>query len=350
MRSTSKEIKSMIGQMIMTGFRGTSAEDAASFFQSLDGLTVGGLLLYDQNVTTNPPTLHNIRSPEQVQSLNAALQTFSEIPLFIGVDQEGGQVNRLKKEYGFNDSQSWENIGIEGSESNTIDHAKKIAFTLKTHGFNMNFAPVLDLPINSDNVIVQKGRCFSHDPEVVARHAELFINAHLEHNVIPVCKHFPGQGSAASDTHDGFVNVSDSWAESELFPYEYLIDNHSIPAVMTSHLFHQALDSKYPATLSSKILKQMLRKQMGFNGVIISDDPQMGAITDHYELKTVINLMVNAGVDIFCFGNNLVYDPDIVKKVYAIMDELLKEGLITAQQIETSYNRILRLKELIGLS
>ena len=82
MRSTSKEIKSMIGQMIMTGFRGTSAEDAASFFQSLDGLTVGGLILYDQNITTNPPTLHNIRSPEQVQSLNAALQTFSEIPLF----------------------------------------------------------------------------------------------------------------------------------------------------------------------------------------------------------------------------------------------------------------------------
>ncbi len=76
----------------------------------------------------------------------------------------------------------------------------------------------------------------------------------------------------------------------------------------------------------------------------------MGAITDHYELKTVINLMVNAGVDIFCFGNNLVYDPDIVKKVYAIMDELLKEGLITAQQIETSCNRILRLKGLIGLS
>ena len=94
----------------------------------------------------------------------------------------------------------------------------------------------------------------------------------------------------------------------------------------------------------------MLRKEMGFNGVIISDDPQMGAITDHYELKTVINLMVNAGVDIFCFGNNLVYDPDIVKKVYAIMDELLKEELITAPQIETSYNRILRLKELIGLS
>lgn len=350
MRSTSKEINSMIGQMIMTGFRGISPEDATSFFQSLDGLTIGGVILYDQNVTTNPPSLHNIRSPEQVKSLNAALQSCSEIPLFIGVDQEGGQVNRLKKEYGFPDSQSWTDIGMEESESNTIEHGSSISSTLKTHGFNMNFAPVLDLPINSENVIVQKGRCLSLDPKVVSHHAELFIHAHLEHNVIPVCKHFPGQGSATTDSHEGFVDVSDSWSEKELIPYQHLIAQNSLPVIMTSHLFHQGLDPNYPATLSRNILNDLLRIELGFNGVIVSDDPQMGAITNHYDLKTVVRLMINAGVDIFCFGNNLVYDPNIVKKVYAVILELLDEGTVTTQQIETAYNRIIILKSMIGLA
>lgn len=350
MTSTNKDMESMIGQMIMTGFRGTSPDDASAFFQSLEGLTIGGVILYDQNVTTHPPSPHNIQSPQQVKSLTTSLQSISETPLFIGIDQEGGQVNRLKKEYGFPDLQSWAQIGGLDSESKTTSHAVGIASTLNAHGLNMNFAPVLDVAIQSDNVIVQKGRCFSNDPVLIGQHAKRFIHAHLEQNVITVCKHFPGQGSASGDTHDGFVNVSDSWTESELIPYQFLIDHHSIPAVMTSHLFHQGLDPKYPATLSSKILNHMLREQMGFNDVIISDDPQMGAITDHYDLKMVINLMVNAGIDIFCFGNNLVYDPDIVKKVYYIMSELLKEGLITAHQIETAYNRIMGLKALIGLS
>lgn len=340
----------MIGQMIMTGFRGTSPDNAYSFLQSLDSLNISGVILYDQNLTTNPPSNHNIRSPEQVKSLNAALQSYSDVPLLIGVDQEGGQVNRLKKEYGFPDSKSWADIGSFDEETKTISHSEKIASVLSEFGFNLNFAPVLDLSIHPENIIVQKGRCCSDDPVVVANHAKLFINSHLEKNVIPVCKHFPGQGSATSDTHEGSVDVSDTWTENELIPYEHLINKKCLPAVMTSHLFHKGLDHDYPATLSIKILNDLLRGEMSFDGVIISDDPQMGAIRNHYDLKTVIKLMINAGVDMFCFGNNLVYDPDIVKKVYAIIGELLDENLITINQIETAYNRILKLKLQIGLA
>ena len=119
---------------------------------------------------------------------------------------------------------------------------------------------------------------------------------------------------------------------------------------MTSHIFHQKLDPDYPATLSPKILTDLLRNKMGFNGVIVSDDPQMGAIADHYNLKTVVKLMINAGIDMFCFGNNLVYDPNIVKKVYSVTLELLGEGSITTQQIETAYQRIIKLKSMVGLA
>ena len=350
MRSTSKDIKSMIGQMIISGIRGTQPEDAKNFFQSLDGLTIGGVILYDQNVSTNPPSPHNIQSSEQVKSLNAELQTCSNVPLFIGVDQEGGQVNRLKNEYGFPDSQSWADIGALESKSKTKSHSEGIAVTLIDHGLNMNFAPVLDLPIHPENIIVQKNRCFSNDPKSIAIHAKQFIYAHLKHQVIPVCKHFPGQGSAAEDTHEGFVDVSDKWTENELIPYQHLINNSCLPAIMTSHIFHQKLDPDYPATLSPKILTDLLRNKMGFNGVIVSDDPQMGAIADHYNLKTVVKLMINAGIDMFCFGNNLVYDPNIVKKVYSVTLELLGEGSITTQQIETAYQRIIKLKSMVGLA
>jgi beta-N-acetylhexosaminidase len=349
MNSANNELKLMAGQMIMVGLRGTSPEDAKSFFDSLNELTVGGVILYDQNVTTTPPSSHNIQSPKQVREFNEALQSYSKIPLLIGVDQEGGQVNRLKSDYGFSDSKSWAELGNWNDVADTQHQSEIMARTLAENGFNLNFAPVLDLSINPECFIAKKERCFSLIPEDVASHAEIFINAHLKKNVIPVCKHFPGQGSAGGDTHEGIVDATETWTEKELKPYQILIDKGCAPVIMTSHLFNKKLDPDFPATLSSNILNNLLRGQMGFNGVIISDDPQMGAIAKHYDLKKVIRLMINAGVDIFCFGNNLVYDADIVHKVHSTLLELLDEGLISSDQLAKSYKRIMNLKSMIGL-
>ncbi|MBL7029580.1 MAG: glycoside hydrolase family 3 protein [Candidatus Marinimicrobia bacterium] len=349
MNFSTEDIKTMIGQMIMVGLRGTSTEDAKSFFDSMTGFAIGGVILYDENVTTSPSSPHNIRSPEQVKSFNASLQSFSPTPLLIGVDQEGGQVNRLKGEYGFPHSKSWAEIGQLNDVTETQSHSKYMAATLSDHGFNLNFAPVLDLSINPKSFIAKKDRCFSSDPKNVSVHSEIFMKAHLNENVVPVCKHFPGQGSAGGDTHEGIVDVTKTWSETELIPYQTLINHDCIPAIMTSHLFHKQMDSKLPATLSSKVLNGLLRDKMGFNGAIISDDPQMGAIANHYDLKTIVRLMIHAGVDIFCFGNNLVYDPDIVQKVHTNILNLLNEGAIGVQQIEQSYNRIMQLKKSIGL-
>jgi beta-N-acetylhexosaminidase len=207
----------------------------------------------------------------------------------------------------------------------------------------------LDLSVNPDSFIAKKERCFSNNPVSVSTHAELFILSHLAQNVVPVCKHFPGQGSAGGDTHEGIVDVAKTWSETELKPYQNLMDQDYIPAIMTSHLFHKGLDPELPATLSSKILTDLLRNKMGFEGVIISDDPQMGALANHYDLKTIIRLMIHASVDIFCFGNNLFYDPIIVQKVHSTIVELLDERLITITQIEQSFNRTMQLKKSIGL-
>jgi beta-N-acetylhexosaminidase len=349
MNSTTSDIKTMIGQMIMVGLRGTSPDDAKYFFRSLNGLTIGGVILYNQNVTTSPPSSHNILSPEQVKDFNEALQSFSPTPLLIGIDQEGGQVNRLKEKYGFPQSNSWAKLGLLNDIEETQSHSNNMASTLSDHGFNLNFAPVLDLSVNPDSFIAKKGRCFSNNPVSVSTHAELFILSHLAQNVVPVCKHFPGQGSAGGDTHEGIVDVTKTWSETELKPYQTLIDQDYIPAIMTSHLFHKGLDPELPATLSSKILTDLLRNKMGFDGVIISDDPQMGAIANHYDLKTVLQLMIYASVDIFCFGNNLIYDPTIVQKIHSTIVELLDEGSITIAQVEKSYKRIMYLKTRIGL-
>ena len=333
----------------MVGLKGTSPEDAKSFFNSLDGFPIGGVILYDQNMTSTPPSSHNILSPAQVKAFNETLQSLSETPLLIGVDQEGGQVNRLKKEYGFPATISWAHLGKINDVEETRKQAELTAQTLSDHGFNINFAPVLDLAMNSSSFIAKKERCCSDNPYIVYEHAKVMIDCHLNYRVLTVGKHFPGQGSSGEDTHEEFVDVTDSWSEIELIPYRKLIENQSLNAVMSSHLFQRGLDPDHPATLSFNILNKLLRKELEFNGIIFSDDPQMKAISDHYDLKKTLELMINAGVDIFCFGNNLIYDPDIVKKVHMTIGQLLEEKSISEDQLRLSFQRIMNLKSMIGL-
>ncbi len=349
MITSPKDKSTLIGQMLMVGLQGTSPEDAKSFFNSLDGFPIGGVILYDQNMTSTPSSSHNILSPAQVKAFNETLQSLSETPLLIGVDQEGGQVNRLKKEYGFPATISWAHLGKINDVEETRKQAELTAQTLSDHGFNINFAPVLDLAMNSSSFIAKKERCCSDNPYIVYEHAKVMIDCHLNYRVLTVGKHFPGQGSSGEDTHEEFVDVTDSWSEIELMPYRKLIENQSLNAVMSSHLFQRGLDPDHPATLSFNILNKLLRKELEFNGIIFSDDPQMKAISDHYDLKKTLELMINAGVEIFCFGNNLIYDPDIVKKVHMTIGQLLEEKSISEDQLRLSFQRIMNLKSMIGL-
>ena len=343
------KIKSMVAQMIIIGIRGTTNDDVKRFFEVNNGISVGGIILYDQNVTTDPWSSHNILNPEQLTKFNESLQLHSKIPLLIGVDQEGGKVNRLKSLYGFPDFMSWGALGRINDLKVTTQYSLLMAETLSNCGFNLNFAPVLDLKINENSFLAKEDRCFSKQAKELIKHAKIFSEIHFKNSVIPVCKHFPGQGSALGDSHEGFVDVTESWGISELEPYKKLIDSNSIKAIMTSHLINKKLDNDLPATLSSKILNDLLRVEMGFNGVIISDDPSMGAISKYYDLKETLLLMIHAGVDMFCFGNNLHYDIDLLGKVSNLLIELYEEEKITENQIYTSYKRIMTLKKSINI-
>ncbi|MEC7901515.1 MAG: glycoside hydrolase family 3 N-terminal domain-containing protein [Candidatus Neomarinimicrobiota bacterium] len=349
MKNISSNVSELIGQMIMVGIKGHDIAAAKDFFKLNQGYQIGGIILYDEDITISPPSLHNIRSPKQLQKFTSDLQRLSDIPLLVGVDQEGGKVNRLKTKYGFEPSTSWENLGKINDLEQTAKEALRTAKTLKENGINLNFAPVLDLLLSKDNIIIKKQRSFSSNPDKLTNHAKIVIDTHMDNNIIAVAKHFPGQGSSIGDTHEGWVDVSESWSEKELLPYQNLIDSKTISAIMTSHLFNKYLDDEYPATLSKSILTDLLRKKMNFTGVVISDDPQMKALKNKYSLEQIIELMINAGVDIFCFGNNLEYDPDIVKKIHHIIDDLLKRNKITISRLVKSYDRIINLKTMIGL-
>jgi beta-N-acetylhexosaminidase len=162
--------------------------------------------------------------------------------------------------------------------------------------------------------------------------------------VLTSLKHFPGHGSSVGDTHKGFVDVTNLWKPVELEPYRLL--NHKADTVMVAHVFNKKLDAKYPATLSKKTVDGLLRKKLGFEGVVITDDLQMGAISKKYGLKTTLQLAINAGDDILLFGNQL--DPRKVVSTIKLVEtvkQLVKEGKVSKARIDRSYARVQRLKK-----
>ncbi|MBM3421836.1 MAG: glycoside hydrolase family 3 [Chlorobi bacterium] len=342
-RTDSLSIK--IGQMLMIGFRGMTVADAPEIVGDIRSRHIGGVVLFDYDVPLKSPT-RNIANREQLSKLTTGLQELSEIPLFIAIDQEGGKVNRLKASKGFPASVSAAYLGMLDNPDSTSSAARKTAATMKSMCINMNLAPVLDLNVNPDNPVIGRlGRSYSADPAIVARHAMLTAAAFREEGIIPVFKHFPGHGSSKTDTHKDFTDVTGSWSEKELEPYRVMTEAGYDDAVMTAHVFNRKLDSRFPATLSKKVLDDRLRQKLGFGGVILSDDMQMQAIAAHYELDEAIRLAVEAGVDILLFGNNTAYDPDIAEKATSILHRLVKEGTISKTRIDRSYHRIMKLKE-----
>ena len=334
----------MIGQMIISGFRGLDLIKDNPIIRDIENFNLGGVILYDEDVADPTLETRNISSPEQVKELIQSLKLISDETLIVSIDQEGGEVQRLKPKYGFPECPSWGEVGKQNDENVTRQFSTTIAHTLSSIGCNLNFAPVLDLDISSRAFLPREGRCFNRDPEVVGNHARLFIEEHLNVNILPVIKHFPGLGSASADTHEGLTDITDTWSNKELEPYRILFDSVEIPAVMVGHCFHKDLDSDWPASMSNNIITKLLRENLGFKGIVICDDPMMGAIANQYPLDVVLEKMINAGVDLFCFGNNLVYDIDIVPKVINTIESLLKNGKISQTRIDEALFRISLLK------
>ncbi len=331
-----------IGQMIMIGFDGTVLHKNDPIVQDILTQRIGGVVLFDYNSRTKTFN-KNIKSPQQLKILTQQLQNFAKTPLLVGIDYEGGYVSRLDAKYGFPKTVSATYLGkrpLYVSKKYAVIMAK----TMKKAGINLDFAPVVDLNINPKNpVIAGKKRSFSKNPDIVAARARIFANTYKKYGILCTLKHFPGHGSSRGDTHEGFVDVSNTWQPQELIPYKKLVNSCNL--IMTAHIVNKRLDkSGLPASLSYDITTNLLRNKVGFQGIIITDDLQMNAITDHYSLEDTVRLAIKSGADILLFGNNLVYQPYIAKKVIAIINKLIKKGVISQDRINESYNRIITVK------
>jgi beta-N-acetylhexosaminidase len=338
-------LKEKIGQMLMIGFRGLEAGDGSPIVQDIRAGRIGGIVLFDRDLALKTSE-RNIRSPRQVKKLIAQLQNAATNPLLIAVDQEGGQVARLKEKHGFPATVTAQSLGDLDDPGETRRQAGIIAATLAQAGFNLNFAPLVDLNVNPANPIIGKyQRSFSADPDVVIRHALAVIAAQREYGVSSCLKHFPGHGSSSQDSHLGFTDVSDTWNPIELQPFRELIARAQADIIMTAHIFNRYLDPIFPATLSAKTIGGLLRQELGFEGVLISDDMDMKAISAEYNRETVLELALNAGIDILLMANNLDYDKDIAILTQDMILELIAAKRVSAARIDQAWRRVMNLKK-----
>jgi len=331
-----------IGQMIMIGFSGTEVDTAV--LREIRQQNVGSIIIFEKNI---PKTNSFIA----LKKIICTYQRAASIPLLIGIDQEGGRVNRLKDKYGFPRSITAFAMGRAQSLDSVRLYAESTAATLAGLGININFAPVVDLAINRNNFIHAAGRTFSANEDSVILLAKEYILQHRKMGVLTSLKHFPGHGSSMDDTHKGMADVTDTWEERELKPYRVLIRQGYADAVMTSHIVNRKLDPDGdPGTLSEDILAKLLRKDMNYNGIIFSDDMQMQAITKNYGTEQAIKMAINAGVDIMTFSNNIAgSDLRTVHMVHGIIRAQVESGEIKRSRIDESYRRIMKFKSRINV-
>jgi beta-N-acetylhexosaminidase len=345
--ANSASLEEMIGQMLMIGFRGLSLGPEEPIYNEIVAGRVGNVVLFDYDVPGDGLIGRNVQSPAQVKLLVQKVQSLSKTPQLVAIDQEGGLVARLKPEYGFQRTLSAEQVGGLNDLTATRQQGAATAAMMAQAGINLNLAPVVDVNVDPENPIIGAiGRSFSSDPEVVARQALAFIEGHHDQGVLTTLKHFPGHGSSEADSHLGFVDVTSTWSDKELIPFRRVIEAGKADAVMTAHIFNSHWDPVYPATLSKLTITGILRDRLGFDGVIITDDMQMGAISNYYPFAQAVEASILAGADIVAIANNgTTYNPTVGAEAFAAIMSAVRAGRITEQRIEQSYRRITALKE-----
>ncbi len=341
-------LRQEIGQMLMVGFRGTSISDTNHITRDIKEYNLGGVILFEYDVPSHSRP-RNISSVKQLKRLCRDLQSLSDGKLLIGIDQEGGRVSRLKEKYGFPTFASAQKTATDGDDS-VRHYARLTAKTLAQLGINLNFAPCVDVNINPDCPVIGKiERSFGKDAVKVAKYAGIWIEEQNAEGVVSCLKHFPGHGSSKADTHLGLADVSDTWQPAEILPYRELIAKGDVQMVMTTHVFNSQIDSLYPATLSHTTLTGLLRDSLHFDGVIITDDMAMGAMTQQYGYEEMLLLAILAGADMLCLSNNgQEYNADIVPQTIDLIYDMVLSGKIPEERIHESAQRIRKLKESIG--
>jgi beta-N-acetylhexosaminidase len=293
-----------LGQLLMVGFRGTDADAESELERLLCRVRVGGLVLFGRNVV----------DPAQVAHLTARARELGRScaapPPLIAVDAEGGQVMRLGPAAGYTPTLSARELSASNDLALAELEGLRIGQMLRDAGINWNLAPVVDVGFNPANpVIVGYGRSFGADPRHVVALAGAWIRGMRSAGVLTALKHFPGHGSSFGDSHHGFVDVTHTAdLDVELLPYRELIAQRLADSIMTAHVFNKRLDRRYPATLSGPTITGVLRRRLGFDGVVVSDDLRMGAIEQRYGIDRAAVLTVRAGADVVLIADDRLPD------------------------------------------
>ena len=343
-----QSLEQMAGQMIIVGFAGDDVGDASvkAITAEIARGDLGGIMYLKPNV----------KSLKAVQAMNAAFKAAAPagLPPFITLDQEGGAVERLTSSVGFAEMPNAQTIAADDTPAQAEAAYAKMAKGVADEGFTVNFGPVADLNINPDNPVIGKyGRSFGKSGTTVTDYDEAFITAHHDAGLLTSLKHFPGHGSSTTDSHEGFVDITKTWDPKELDPYKALFAQGYSDFVMVGHLYNKNYAAKgdavkLPASLSPEWIGGVLRGELKFAGVVISDDLEMGAIRKQFDLHDTVVQAVNAGVDVLLFSNTAAYSPDLADKVRSILVAEAQADPAFAAKIKASYARIAAMKARIG--
>lgn len=329
----SMSLEEKVGQMFIVGFDGFEVDD--NIINLIKNKKVGGIILFSKNINTVNETKKLI---ENLNKLNGE----NKVKLFMSVDEEGGVVSRIPKEMGHFES-AWD-VGATGDLNYAFEHGKAIGETIKSLGFNLDFAPVLDVNSNPNNPVIGI-RSFSDDPEIVKKMGTEVYKGLKSTGVLGVGKHFPGHGDTAVDSHVGVPVINKSLEELkklELIPFKYAIDN-GVEMIMVGHLYLPQLDKDYVASISKNIVTKLLREELGFNGVVVTDDMIMEGVKGKYPTNESAIKAIEAGNDLIIVSAGIQDQNSAIDGVI----EAVRSGVISEKRINESVYRILKLKNTI---
>ncbi|MFS1514803.1 beta-N-acetylhexosaminidase [Chengkuizengella sp. SCS-71B] len=325
-------LKQKIGQLFVVGFDGLVPNDQIKTL--IQNHHVGGIILFSRNIETSKQLIQLTNDLKQLNQSN-------QVPLFISVDEEGGRVSRLPS----NATKFPSNLFIGGKDNPLLTHdiGLVIGKELAAHGINMDYAPVFDIFSNPQNTVIGD-RAYGTTPEIVKEHGTAFMFGLQKSNVIPVVKHFPGHGDTIVDSHIGLPVVYktvEQLKELELQPFQEAIQEGA-DVVMAAHIQYPNLDgSGRPASLSKILITELLRNEMDFQGVVITDDMEMGAIKKHYRAGEAAVYAVQAGMDLLLYSHQY----DLQLEAIQSIEVAVEAGEISLHQLNEGVERILRLKE-----
>ena len=323
----------LIGQHILIGVSGhLLTNDEKKFIVENN---ISGVVLFSRNVS-EPKQVRELCN--EIQSLRH--QTPEKTPLYIAIDMEGGRVARLKAP--FTQWPPLKKLGDLDSPTVSFNFAKAMGMELKAVGINLDFAPCIDIFTNPKNTVIGD-RAVSSDPEMVAKHTSALIRGYMKSEIIPCAKHFPGHGDTIIDSHEDLPVEQadlDRLNSVELVPFKKAFKSR-LDLTMTAHITFPKIDPNWPVTLSEIFLKQMLREELRYRGLIITDDLDMKALAKHYDREMIPVRALQAGADLLLYCN----EPESPPRAIEGIAKALSDGKLKKADLENTYKRILAMKK-----